>query len=68
MSPQNSRFADLVRALKGGPNESVVRELLHELRLERSFRKRIQRLRKSQSACLFRTAAELSLLKHEVGR
>lgn len=68
MSPQNSRFADLVRALRGGPNEAAARELLHELRQERTFRKRIERLRRDQSRRLFAAARELSRVKHEVNK
>lgn len=65
MSPQNARFTDLVRALRGTPQEATARELLHALRREREFRKRVQRLREDQSGRLHEAARELCLLRYE---
>lgn len=68
MSPQNARFATLVRALRGTPEGKVVTELLHALRMERQQRKRIERLRRDQSTRLFEAAHDAAVLKHEAKR
>lgn len=51
----------LVRSLRGTPNHKVARELLKELRAERTFRKRIQKLRECVSDLLFGAARQRDL-------
>jgi len=55
-SAENRRHMALVRSLRGTPGHAAAKELLRELRRERAYRKRIERLRDYLSRALYRAA------------
>jgi hypothetical protein len=65
MEMNNKEYLNTIKSLRGTANYHVVRALLHELRRERQFRKRIEILRIDQSQRLLLAVIERDKLLYE---